>query len=135
MDAALRYPAALARERGDLEEARTWLEAATRLRPDPRWLLELGFLLTNLKHSRQAEEVFRAAQEAGAGSEAEIALAYSLAGRGRSGVAVHHLRQALAKADLGVHNATALELLAETPAGGGASVADALQQALSWKRT
>lgn len=134
VDAALRYRiAALARERGDLEEARTWLEAATRLRPDPRWLLELGFLLTNLKHSRQAEEVFRAAQEAGAGSEAEIALAYSLAGRGRSGAAVHHLRQALAKADLSVpQRLPALELLAELlqQAGAPARAADALQQAL-----
>lgn len=133
-NAQLRYRiAALARDKGDIETALAWLKQATQLRAEPRWLLEEGFLLESLQQPRQAEERFRAAHAAGAGSEAEIALAYSLVRRGREGAAVHHLRHALAQADLADHQRLpALELLAQLlqQAGAPQRAGAALQAAL-----
>src|SRR5690625_3929305 len=133
-DAELHYRlAGLHREAGALEPAAEWLQKATQLRAHPAWLLEQGFLLGRLDRPQEAEEVFRAAQAAGAGAEAELALAYSLMASGRRGAAAHHLRQAVAQAELPRdQRLPALDLLAQLlqEAGHPERAAEVLGQAL-----
>jgi tetratricopeptide (TPR) repeat protein len=134
LDADLHYRlASLHREALDLQPALRWLQKARQVRADAAWLLEEGFLLSRLERTLEAEEAFRAAQNAGAGAEAELALAYSLAARGRRGAAAYHLRQALAQAELpSQRRLPALDLLGQLlqEAARPDRAADVLQQAL-----